>query len=552
MNESGSDEDLFYASLPGNNTQRIRHADAVTNGQGYTHLGPRRIAIGTNGQVYLAWIEPTATHGSDAFFWKTGMATPQNLSNHTLTLAGEAEYLFLALDNNNIPHVLWPEREPSHVSIFYWKEGSSTIELSVVTPPVAHFNITRALDLLSHNGIIHAFWRDLNPATGWALYYWNSHTQTAVDIRLGQPALSDPPLYERAFVSPDGTFHATWHELYYPQPSRIAHWDSSTATYHTILTAENPISHPVLGSDGHLHVLNYVINGPLNHWRSQSLNNQQLTANIGSSFPVFIAGKGAVPVHAVWRESDPNWPGHFNDLFYWRPGLAQPQNISDHNQPPANIPFPGYIALAAANDGSVHIAWEEGVPTYYHSGSNTTTSLNASLTANYDSPATVSQPDDPYLGYQGSIFRVYNNVAYWFLASTSSNTATPYSLWRSDNNNYTLIPAVYGTDDPVEHKSRFMWFDRLGQPQLAWRTLVTNEGMNLHYWNSAEGSVDVSDTQNTSGSVYSSGAIGATSGSNQVYLVWLEGSGTAEGIDVYGAVRQSLLPNPVFLPFVRR
>jgi hypothetical protein len=553
INANGSDMDLFYGSLPGNNTQRIRHADAVTNGQGYTQLGTRRIAVGSNGQVYLAWVEPTATHGNDVFFWKTGMTTPQNLSNHTLTGAGGAEYLFLTLDNNNIPHALWAESAPTHTSVFYWKEGASTIELSVVTPPVAHFNITRALDLISHNGIIHAFWRDLNPATGWALYYWNSHTQTAVDIRLGQPALSDPPLYERAFVSPNGTFHATWHERYSSQSSSTMHWDSNTATCHTILTAEDPISQPVLGSDGHLHVFNYVTNGPLSHWHSQNLNNQQLTPNLGSGFPfpVFIAGKGAVPVHAVWQDSDPNWPGHLSDLFYWRPGLAQPQNISDHSQTPANIP--NYIALAAANDGSVHIAWEEGVPTYYHSGSNSTTSLNASLTAHYDSLGITSQSDDPYLGYQGSIFRVYNNVAYWFLASTNSNTATPYSLWRSDNNSYTLIPAVYGTDNPTGHGARFMWFDRLGQPQLAWRTPVTNEGTNLHYWNSADGSVDVSDTQNTSGSVgLYYGIIGATSLSNQVYLVWLEESGSAEGLDVYGAVRYAPFTNPVFLPFVRR
>src|SRR5690606_13737824 len=116
-----------------------------------------------------------------------------------------------------------------------------------------------------------------------------------------------------------------------------------------------------------------------------------------------------------------------------------------HSQPPADTTHQGYLALAAADDGSVHIAWEEGAPTYYHSGSNTTTTLNNTWTVKYSTSGTdIRKSDTPYIGYQGVIFRVHNNIAYRFLAATATSTVTPYTMWRSDNNSYTPIPAVYG------------------------------------------------------------------------------------------------------------
>lgn len=170
---NNTDMDLFYTALPGGNTQRIRDTNAVTNGPS---IGDHHIALGTNGQAHLAWIEPTATYGSDVFFWKTGMASPLSISDHALTGTGAAATLFFTLDNNNVPHALWIERETSYYSVFYWKEGSSTTKLSVVTPPVASLNITRALALISHNGVTHAFWRDHSPTVTFDLYYWNSST----------------------------------------------------------------------------------------------------------------------------------------------------------------------------------------------------------------------------------------------------------------------------------------------------------------------------------------------------------------------------------------
>lgn len=541
-----SDMDLFYAVLPGNNTQRIRDTDAVTSGQGYTAISYPHIALGTNGQAHLAWIEPTATYGSDVFFWKTGMASPLNISDHALTGTGAAATLFFTLDSNNVPHALWIERETSYYSVFYWKEGSSTTKLSVVTPPVASLSITSALALISHNGVTHAFWRDHSPTVTFDLYYWNSSTQTVANMRTGQPPLSGPLLNERAFVSPDGTFHAVWHELHSDPPEKIVHWDSGTATYHTILTGSLLRSMPAtMDNTGRLHVVNYMNNGPLNYWNSQTLSNQQLTANIGTMQPGVASGKGSIPVYVTWPETDPNHPGHLHDLFYWHPGMAQAQNISDHSQPPADISSPGRAMLAAADDGSVHIAWEEGRATYYHSDSNNTTTLNNS--ALYIENTINNKLDNPYLAYAGTVFRVYHNTAYWFMGSAGP---TPFTLWRSDDNSYTPIPPSPGTIGG--HDLPMLWFDRFGQPQLAWTADVTDELSNLHYWNSQDGSINVSDNQNTSRNVGLTRIIGATDATNRVYLIWLEDADSPEYMDVFAAIREPVFDQKLYAPLIQR
>src|SRR5690606_10557396 len=123
-----------------------------------------------------------------------------------------------------------------------------------------------------------AFWRDYSPTSTFDLYYWNTATQTAVNMRAGQPSPSNPLLSERAFVAPDGTFHAVWLELFASPLYKIAHWDSNSATHHTILSADSAFNNtPVMANDGTLHVVNYVDGGPINHWTSQTLTNQQIT-----------------------------------------------------------------------------------------------------------------------------------------------------------------------------------------------------------------------------------------------------------------------------------
>lgn len=548
-----TDADFFTAGLPGNNTQRLRDAAAITNGQGLTNITYYDIARGSNGLIYLAWIEPTSNHGSDVFFWKTGMSAPQNVSHHTLTTTGDAAYLHLALDGNDVPHLLWAERQPSQVSIFYWQEGAVTSKISTTIPPAISFTLTRALDLIAHDGVVHALWYDKDVSQGWMLFYWNSDTQTPVNIRAGQPDLSDPIFYSYAFVNASGIFHAVWYEPHAPQISHIVHWDSTGQTLRTLLSAITPnLLEPVLDSQGNVHVISYTANGPLLHWDSQTLNSVQVTANVGSYQPKMVAGKTGNLVHVAWAGPDSNWPTHFSDLFYWRPGLAQPRNVTDHTQTPANIGNSVFLVLAAANDGSVHIAWEEGLlPTYYHSGSNTTTTLNNSVKVQFDmlwSPT--NAPALSYLGSPGHIFRVYQNTAYWFLASTSTNTTTPHILWRASNNSYTPIPTVHGPTNPTDHSARLLWFDRSGQPQLAWFTSVAGEFSNLHYWHSAEGSFDVSDSANTSSAVDGLGIVGATDNYGRVYLVWREGA--SDDQDVYAMVNEPEYTTHLFLPFVRQ
>lgn len=548
-----TDADFFYASLPGNNTQRLRDAAAVTNGLGLTNISYYEIARGSNGLIYLAWIEPTSNYGSDVFFWKTGMSAPQNVSNHTLTATGDAAYLHLALDDNDIPHLLWAEKQPSQVSIYYWDEVAGTSKISTTIPTAISFTLTRALDLIAEGDVVHAFWYDRDVAQGWTVYYWNSDTQTPINIRAGEPDLSDPIFYVYALVNNNGVFHAVWYEPHSPQASKIVHWDSASQTLHTLLLATPPyVLPPVLDSQGNVHVITYVINGAMSHWDSQSMNTVQITPNIASFIPKMVAGTTSNLVHVAWAGADSNWPTHLNDMFYWRPGLAQPRNITDHSQAPATISNSSFLSLAAANDGSVHIAWEEGLlPTYYHSGSNSTTTLNNTVKVQFDmlwSPTQV--PATSYLGSPGHIFRVYQNTAYWFLASTSSNTTTPHVLWRASNNSYTPIPAVHGPTNPTDHSARMLWFDRLGRPQLSWFTTVSGELTNLHYWSSVDGSFDVSDSANTTSAVEGLGIVGATDTYGRVYLVWREGQ--SDDQDVYAMVKEPGYTSHIFLPFVRQ
>ncbi len=533
------DSDMFYAHL---SLGQVTHLRATTG----EVLSSGKIALDSHDNAYVIWEEDTGTpEEGDLFFWKTGMAAPQNLSDHEQT-KGDVGDFFIVLDETDMPHVLWAEATSVwsyDPAIFYWNPGNDTVKLADTVISNSNFNVTNAVGLATQNGVVHALWHNHTP------FYWNSDTQIAINLR-GEGGGWYQEI-EDYFLSQAGTLFALWREDLGPssaEPTAYRIWDSGSGQDHVLVTTVDYVEMKLVkDSIGSAHILWSQQSGSsskIYHWD----NVNQISSELGQGFDLLVAeGQVGNHVHVTWIGKDVNWPEHSNDLLYWRSDMSVPVNITDHSQPASS---PVDIRLLVDGMDVAHVIWSESKPTYYNSLSNTTSVLTGTLNladTNLHSNYTIQLEDPLHMRHEGNLLTARDGTGYVLLGKTTESII-PFSVWESTTGTYGSIEAVYGPTDP---DVAMIWFDSDGEVHVAWEdNSLTSEGTNLHYWNATTSSQDLTDNDYTDGYVdmNSNEVLGVSDASGGVYLAWPE---LFDGdSDMYAAFAPIHFTDFVYLPLV--
>ena len=511
-----SNTDLFYAQLP---LGQVKHLSAAPG-----QVSVSEVTLDSNDNAYVVWEDDTNTsEGSDLYYWKTGMTSPQNLSDHDQTEGDIGDYLLTAVDNNDKLHILWAEATtigPFGPAIFYWVEGGSIQKIDAVGLSSGSFNVTEVISLDTINGVAHLLWRNIDMGTpgGIEPFYWNSNTQTVSRLRpSGQTDYAEGRVHQ-SFLSENGTFYVLWYDDF-EAPTFLTEWnlwDSVSGQNHFIGNSANITSFPKLVQDGNgnAHLL-WTESSAVYHWDSLNQTNEVVKQG---NMPSVTRGQAGNHIHLAWVAEDSNWPGHLGDVFYLRTNMSQPVNVTDHTEAAAGA---SDIELLVDETDTAHIFWSEDNYSYYNSTDDVTKIISGtiSLEPSYSWP--ISSQDNVI--EFGDFYATSSGIAYMLFASDSTNTTTPYFVWQSDTNGLTPVTAIYGPTDPSS--SRMIWLDSANQVHVAWEDDgLAGERTNLHYWNMTAGSHDLTDNDNTDGDIDTnmSTAFGAADASGHVYLAWPE------------------------------
>ncbi len=524
------DSDLFYAQLPAGTVTRLTDRTATTGTVG-KYLNPTyKAVLDDSDNLFVIWSEDVGgSELQDLFFWKTGMMTPINISDHDLS-NGDVGNLFIVLDSNNKAHALWAEAVNAGTfqpNIFYWSEATGVTQKVSLGSGVAlgQFNVTQALALEVHNNTVHALWQDLdeNGSGDAEPFYWNSQTGTAQPIRESTLPASEAFL-SNFFFDDNGVFHAAWAENYFngSDQTDYYYWNSSSG-----VNLQLPNSLFGFKADGNGNGHAYYTDGGVYHFDTVSQTGSLIPGLPATSNILEVCnGRIGDHIHMLWQTTDSNFPGHLNDLFYWRSDMINPINITDHALASAD---PANIRMVVDETDTVHILWEESANLYYNSSTNSTSQLPASLD-----------------GVSGGQVVAQNGVAYAVFGSMAS---PPFYIWQSDDNSVTPANAALGESIAgetavagEEATSETIWFDSNGQLHL-----VSNAPW---HWDAARGVQDLTlgaemEPVDTNGSLHV-----ATDTVGGSYIVWQGETPVDDGVDMYAAFVSPELPNSIFLPIV--
>lgn len=504
------DIDLFYAQLPMNVVRQLK----ATSGP----VSAMRMAVDSANHAHIVWGEDTKTsEGYDLFYWTDGMSTPQNISDSALS-EGNIGNVLIVVDANDLPYVLWAEATNTssfNPAVFYWTEGSSTTKLSVGGLTMGTFTVTDVDGLAVKNGVVHALWQDIDTSTsgGPEPFYWNSTTQTVVNLRNGLSGSEG--FVSDYFLGENGIFYVLWYDdVSGTYDYRL--WDSASGQNQLIVNSASGYTTQLLSDGvGNAHVL-WKGGNTTYHW--DSVNKTSSAVGDGGAPPLTYMngsdGKTGDYIHVVWAAEDANWPTHQTDLFYWRSDMAQPINVTDHTQPSASA---ANIRFLVDETDVAHVLWSEGSATYYNSADDLTTVLTGAISAASGKRMAMPPLEGPY--ELGDVMTARAGEAYVML---ENDTTTPFRVWLSATGTYSDVTAVY---PPASPSIGMIWLDSNGQIHTAWEdNSPAGEGSNLHYWNGDTGSQDLTDNANTDGDIDSDNGnvFGAADKSGRVYLAWTE------------------------------
>ncbi len=531
------DSDLFYAHLPTGQVTRL----TATQGS----VGEYVLAVGTDNHAYIAWSEDTLTDEEhDLFFWKTGMVSPIHLSDTNLTTLN-ADHIYLVLDQANEAHIFWSEvvEETFTAKIFHWSESNGVVVLTDGEPGFFGTNVVRVYGVAVHNNVIHVLWEE-PVSKGVQLFHWNSQTQTPVNLNTeGIDGDSD---LSGLFINESGTLHVVWrHDPYFVQDIRLYHWDSTNGQSH-LITEDGSYRILLQDGNGNAHVLEDD-DGVTYHWDSVNQTLQAIPQTADYILNILYGnGREGNHIHLAWANEDSNWPGHLNDVFYWRSDMAEPINVTDHAAGPADVT---QIQFTVDETNTAHVLWGEGEEYYYYNQMDTITQV---LSGTLRLPPGMTMPRiRPDRAHFGDIIVGTGGAAYVLFNSSENNTLSPYFLWQSDTNSAVAVPAVYGVTSP---DLRMLWLDSAGTLHAAWKdnSLAGEEFSNLHYWDPIRGSQDLTDNSETSGSIGESDVTAVSDPVGNVYIIWREFSSIADKYEVYAAYTPIEYSHFIYLPTVQR
>lgn len=525
------DSDLFYAQLPAGTVTRLTDRSATSGLVGLNNNPIYKAVLDESDNLYVVWSEDVGgDERQDVFFWKTGMATPINISDHDLS-NGDVGNLFMVLDSNNKAHALWAEAALVGwfgPSIFYWSEATGiTQKLSLGSGTVGEFNVTQAYALEIHNDVLYALWKDLddNGSGTPEPFYWNSQTGMVQPFR--QPGLLGNDVNLSGFYfDGNGVFHVRWRESVGGSGDSNVYYGNSASNVNLLLPDGSFLYKFYADGNGNGHFY-YGTDSGVYHFDTVS-QTASLIPGLPTRFNILEVRNGRIGdhIHMLWQMTDSNFPGHLNDLFYWRSDMMNPINITDRGLAAAD---PSNIRMVVDETDTVHILWEETANLYYNSSTDTTSQLPASLA-----------------GESGGRVIARKGVAYAVFGSVNS---PPFYIWQSDDNSVTPASSALGESvakgaavGGEEATSQSIWFDSNDQLHL-----VT--GPPLH-WDAARGTQDLTlgdemEPVNPNGGLYV--AFDASGGS---YIVWQGDTPVDDGMDMYAAFVSPELPNSIFLPIV--
>jgi hypothetical protein len=285
----------------------------------------------------------------------------------------------------------------------------------------------------------------------------------------------------------------------------------------------------IANSEGNAHVY-YEAGGAVYHW--DTLNqNPVLIPGLGSWEDILAVagGKSGNHFHLIWETTDPDFPGHMNDLFYWRSDMSEAVNISDQAIAPAD---PTNVEMVIDETDTVHVLWEETAHLYYNSSSELTI-----------------QPPAVLGGLAMAQVVAGDGVAYaQFLDSYAADP--PFYIWQSDTNEATPVTAnLQGgmSLDGDSASASTIWLDSDGLLHI-----VFEDGSTFNHWDKLRGFQDLAAGVEMESLAHEGIFLSATDSVSGSYLVWQGDTVGSDGNDMYAAFIGPNLPFSVYLPLAGR
>ncbi|GJM41575.1 MAG: hypothetical protein DHS20C20_18570 [Ardenticatenaceae bacterium] len=531
--ENFDDSDLFYAQLPAGTVTRLTDRTATIGTVG-KYLNPTyKAVLDDSDNLFVIWSEDVGgSELQDLFFWKTGMTTPANISDHDLS-NGDVGNLFLVLDSNNKAHALWAEAVNAGTfqpNIFYWSEATGATQKVSLGAGLAlgQFNVTQALVLEVQGNTVHALWQDLdeNGSGDPEPFYWNSQTGVAQPIReSGLPA--SEAFLSNFFFDDNGTFHAAWSENYFNGSNQTDYyyWNSSSGVN---LQLPNPLFSFKADGNGNGHA--YYTDGGVYHFDTVSQTGS-LIPGLPATSNILEVGNGRIGdhFHMLWQAEDTNFPGHLNDLFYWHSDMTEPINITDHSGTPAE---PESVRMVVDETDTVHIVWNEATPFYFNSQANMTTQPPASLSSLF-------------------IGRVVSKNGVAYVEFSDSGNDPPFYIWQSDDNSITPASLALGDSTGAltvngvgSATSSSIWLDSNDQIHLTTDNIV--------HWDAMRGLQDLTLGDEMEPMAENGSSWKVTDSVGGSYIIWQGSSPVDDGLDMYAAFVSPELANKLYLPLVTK
>jgi hypothetical protein len=290
-----------------------------------------------------------------------------------------------------------------------------------------------------------------------------------------------------------------------------------------------PTSGFIPDSEGNAHVY-YGAGGGVYHWDTLSQSAVLIPGLSGTADIVArTAGKSGNHFHLIWETTDPDFPGHMNDLFYWRSDMSEAVNISDQAIVPAD---PTNVEMVIDETDTVHVLWEETAHLYYNSSSELTI-----------------QPPAVLGGLAMAQVVAGDGVAYaQFLDSYAADP--PFYIWQSDTNEATPVTAnLQGgmSLDGDSASASTIWLDSDGLLHI-----VFEDGSTFNHWDKLRGFQDLAAGVEMESLAHEGIFLSATDSVSGSYLVWQGDTVGSDGNDMYAAFIGPNLPFSVYLPLAGR
>lgn len=543
--QTGSSEgyDLFYRALPLGNTQNLSN-HSLTEGDS----GVWDAQLSNTGNAAVIWPENTPSGNSDLFFWRDNAQQLLNLSSTASTAGNTSTYVYqLLLDSNGKAHVLWAEEPtiaPFDQDLFYWSEVTGLTQN--LSPVGVGGGIISELTAKIVNNIVYVSWAEyVGPDQSFNPYYWNSSSQTRVNLSNLTDAFNVPTALQMAVTSTNEV-HVFWLENVSAVSTNSCpfHWSSSTQTSESLIANTSDCQTHFIEAKQYNDQISVVWddelpifpNNGLYYWKVGSPSKITVSETIqesdfGSNTPNFLdpsSGK----VHLTWIT---NVPSEGNDVFYWNSVDQTVQNISDHGVTTSNQ-AEEMIKLVDST-GILHIFWLETADNttefedlfYWNSSDQNTMRLSAPTLVTNDArhPVAVMDSNNEVYVIWRELEAGSNDLGLFYWDSISAATK---ALPITPNGAFDLNYAVEVDANDTVHVT---WSLASG---------VAGEGTDVYYWDGSNSSTNLSDVVKTQGD--SGVPIISVSGMNQLFITWLEDD------DLFSAFEPITLPYKTYLPLV--